>query len=160
MKTHTSLEIMSFSSEQQAVLQEVVEYWSSRGEESKLDNFSENDVLSLFNVISGHFLVQKSDLAKVEPVSKDIFQCNECGKWFDLAHSLERHKQSHLNKDKFSCAKCDKTFLFELALRKHMTKHVEPVKCDKCEKSFSTEDYLKEHKQTHRPLTSDPLILE
>ena len=94
-----SIEIMSFSSEQQAVLQEVVEYWSSRGEESKLENFTENDVLSLFNVISGHFLVQKNDLAKVEPISKDIFQCNECGKWFDLPHSLERHKQSHLSKE-------------------------------------------------------------
>ena len=54
-----SIVIMSFNSEQQAVPQEVVEYWSSRGEESKLENFTENDVFSLFNVISGHFLVQK-----------------------------------------------------------------------------------------------------
>ena len=59
------MEIMSFSSEQQAVLQEVVEYWSSRGEESKLENFTEKDVLCLFNVISGHFLVQKCKLVNV-----------------------------------------------------------------------------------------------
>ena len=117
------MEIMSFGSEQQSVLQKVVEYWSSRGDEGKLESFTEIDVLSLFNVISGHFLVQKGDIAKVEPVSKDIFQCNERGKWFVLPHSLDRHKQSHLKKDKFSCTKCDKTFPYKLTLRKYLTKH-------------------------------------
>ena len=49
------MKLKSFSSEQQSVLQEVVEYWSSRGEESKLKNVTKNYVLSLFNVISGNF---------------------------------------------------------------------------------------------------------
>ena len=31
----------------------------------QLENFTENDVLSLFIVISGHFVVQKGDLASV-----------------------------------------------------------------------------------------------
>ena len=148
---------MNFTSDQQAVLQEIVEYWSNRGEKEKMESFSENDVLSLFNVISGHFLVQKGDFAKVEPVAKqDIYQCNECGKWFDLPHSLERHKQSHQNKDKFACTKCDKTFLYQLTLSKHMAKHhVEsvPGKCDKCDKSFSSQEYLEEHRQIHHPAT-------
>ena len=94
-------------------------------------------------MISGKFVVQKGDVTKVKPVSKDTFQCNECGKWFDLPHSLEGHKQSHLNKDKFSCTKCGKTFLYKLVLRKHKTKHVEPVKCDKCDGSSSAEDCYK-----------------
>ena len=91
-------------------------------------------------MISGNYVVQK---AKVEPVSKDIFQCNECAKWFDLPRSLERHKQSHLNNDKFSCTMCGKTSPFGLALKKHMTKHTELVKCDKYDKSFSMDDYCK-----------------
>ena len=74
---------------------------------------------------------------------KDIFLGNECGKWFVLPHSLDRHKQSHLNKDKFSCTKCDKTFPYKLTLGKYMTKHVEPVKCYKCDESFSPEDCYK-----------------
>ena len=147
----------SFNAEQQAVLQEVVEYWSNRGEdEKKLDDFTENDVMSLFSVISGHFLLQKPDVSKVETeaVKKDIFQCNDCGKWFDLMHSLERHKtlmHSGAEKGKFPCTKCDKSFLYELALKKHLMKHVELSSCNMCEKSFSSAEYLKEHKQTHHP---------
>ena len=66
--------------------------------------------------MSRDFLKQACNLAAVELTKADIFQCSECGKWFDLAHNLERPKQSHLSKDKVSCAKCDKTFLYELAL--------------------------------------------
>ena len=147
----------NFTTEQQAVLQEVVEYWSSRGEEEKkLDDFTENDVMSLFSVISGHFLLQKPDLSRVETdaTKKDIFQCNDCGKWFDHMHSLERHKtltHSNAEKGKFPCTKCDKSFLYELTLKKHLMKHVELASCNLCGKSFSTVEYLKEHKQTHHP---------
>ena len=56
--------------------------------------------------------------ANVSRTKADIFQCNECGKWFDPPHNLKRPKQSHLSKDKVSCAKCDKTFPYELALKK------------------------------------------
>ena len=80
---------------------------------------------------------------------KDIFQCNECGKWFDLPHSLERHKQSHLLQDKYSSTKCDKAFFYELALKKHMRKHIQPTRCDMCDKMFSSVDYIEEHKETH-----------
>ena len=151
---------MNFTEEQQSILQEVVEYWTKRGEDTKLESFTENDVMSLFNVISGHFLLQKSDVREVQPINKDIFQCNECGKWFDLPHSLERHKQTHISsKDKIACSKCDKTFLYELALKNHMVKHIVPAKCDQCDKTFSSDEYLKEHKKTHENSKTDPLTI-
>merc|ERR1712030_226285 len=88
--------------------------------------FSAINQSSLFSVISGHFLVQKDDLPKMDTTVKDIFQCKECEKWFDLPHGLERHKQSHLLKDKYSCTKC--------------------------EKMFSSAEYIGKHKKTHHAL--------
>ena len=54
------IEIKSCNSEQLTALQEVVKYWSSRGGDSKLEKFTENNVLSLLNVICGNYVVQKA----------------------------------------------------------------------------------------------------
>jgi len=123
--TQHTARMHNLKSEQQAVLQEMVEHWSNRSEGEKMENFIENDVSSLFSVILGHFLVQKDDLPKVDTTVKDIFQCNEC----------------------------DETFSYELVMKKHMSKHVQPMKCDICEKMFSFAEYIEEHKKTHHAAT-------
>ena len=101
---------MNFTEEQQSILQEVVEYWTKRGEDTKLESFTENDVMSLFNVISGHFLLQKSDVREVQPINKDIFQCNECGRQFTQASHLKTHSNSHTGEKPYECDKCFKRF--------------------------------------------------
>lgn len=46
--------------------------------------------------------------------TKDVFLCDNCGKWFKNAANLRSHKRTHLDdslKKKHICSQCTKTFI-------------------------------------------------
>merc|ERR1712098_59716 len=130
------------------VIQQIVDHWSSK---DKKEQLSENDVLSLFEVLNGHFITRTGESANAIVIEDDqkIIDCKECGKMFSTVINLERHKLVHQNRNKFMCTKCDKKFISDAGLSKHMTKHIEPVKCIHCDKMFSTQEYLDQHMTIH-----------
>ena len=132
----------------QSVIQEIVDHWGNSGMKQQL---SENDVLSLFEVLNGHFITRTGDSVKPIVIEDDmkIIDCKECGKMFTTIVNLERHKLLHQDRNKFICTKCDKKFISDAGLSKHMTKHIEPVKCSQCDKMFSTQEYLDQHMTVH-----------
>ena len=142
--------------DQKTAIQEIVDYWTK----SKLDDESrrnvkltEEDVVSLFQVLDGHFLLKTGVEARdpAPPEVKPLNNCEDCGRMFDKAWALERHKQIHLNTERFPCSQCDRKFLSSAGLTKHLSKHSQPAQCPEveCGKQFTTKQYLDQHLQTH-----------
>ena len=139
--------------DQKNAIQEIVDYWtkSKLEDETKNVKLTEKDVVSLFQVLDGHFLtktgVEAQDPAPAEVKTQNM--CQQCGRFFDKAWALERHQQVHLNTERFPCSQCDRKFLSSAGLTKHLSKHNQPVRCDQCDKQFTTKEYLEQHVQTH-----------
>ena len=135
------------------LMQQIVDHWASRdtSDNNGKVTITENDVLSLFEVLNGHFISRTGVAARevVLDVEPKVIDCKECGKMFTTEMNLERHKQLHLNQEKLNCKKCDKKFMTEKGLTQHMTKHIEPVSCNVCDKQFSSQDYLDQHMAVH-----------
>ena len=134
------------------LMQQIVDHWAKReNSDDGKATITENDVLSLFEVLNGHFISRTGVAARevIVDVEPKVIDCKECGKMFTSEINLERHKQLHLNQEKLNCKKCDKKFMTEKGLTQHMTKHIEPVSCNLCEKQFSSQDYLDQHIAIH-----------
>ena len=136
------------------VLQQIIDCWSqSAGErETPFQKLSVNDVNSLFEVLSGHFISREGQAAfeeKIE-VQDKVIDCKECGKMFSTQVNLEKHMIIHNNPDRYMCQKCDKRFISNTGLARHMSKHVESVKCPTCDKMFTSQDYLDQHMTVHQ----------
>ena len=139
--------------DQKNAIQEIVDYWTKSKLEDETRNvkLTEEDVVSLFQVLDGHFLTKTGLEAKdpAPPEVKTANNCDHCGRMFDKAWTLERHKQTHLNTERFPCPQCDRKFLSSAGLTKHLSKHAKPAQCSQCEKQFTTKEYLDQHVQTH-----------
>ena len=134
------------------VIQEIVSHWTNAADVGTKPKLSENDILSLYEVLNGHFITRTGEAAK-EPIIDDtpkIIDCKECGKMFTTVVNLEKHKLVHQNRDKFVCTKCDRRFISDTGLAKHMTKHIEPVNCAQCKQTFTTQAYLDQHMAVHK----------
>ena len=144
--------------DQKNAIQEIVDYWTKSKLDDKTRNvkLTESDVESLFQVLDGHFLTKTGVQAR-DPAPPDVKaqnMCDHCGRFFDKAWTLERHKQIHLDTERFPCSQCDRKFLSSAGLTKHLSKHSQPAECGDCGKQFTTKEYLEQHVQTHHPVVA------
>merc|ERR1712243_3308 len=125
----------AWTAEQEDVMREVVRYWQEE-DRGGIAAFTEQDVQSLFNVISGHFLAEGSSTSQspsFQPTAgAAIHQCPvpDCGRWFDQPYALVKHQNLTHNKEKstpFQCSHCEKSFIYEVALKKHIRKNHEDM---------------------------------
>ena len=132
----------------QTVLQQIIDCWS----QSAAQKLSESDVLSLFEVLNGHFISRTGSAAFDEKLEEEdkVIDCKECGKMFCTQVNLDKHMMHHNNPDRYLCKKCDKRFISDVGLARHMSKHVESVKCPTCDKMFTSQDYLNQHMVVHQ----------
>ena len=144
------------SFDQKNAMKEIVDYWtkSKVDDESKNVQLTEHDVVSLFEVLEGHFLLRAHQVSQVPQPreEKGPLTCDKCGRMFDKPWTLERHQQVHLNTERFSCSKCDRKFLSSAGLTKHLSKHLPAASCSQCERQFTTQQYLDQHVTTHHAL--------
>ncbi|XP_061727920.1 zinc finger protein 37-like [Cydia pomonella] len=88
--------------------------------------------------------------------------CPDCPKRFKYAHSLAKHKDTHLEKT-HSCEQCSKKFGSQALLKMHMKCHERAARgatfrCTYCGKGFFESYNLQVHERTHRnerPFTCD-----
>ena len=142
---------MDMTKEQEKVIGEVISYWQKQERwasfnislyssflflrDVNMAEFSEQDVLSLLSVISGHFILgQQPSLPSLPLNHNESQQCPlpYCGKWFDKMSQLEKHKttmhpQSNTSSKSIGtnwpCGQCDQSFLYEPTLRNHLKSH-------------------------------------
>ncbi|XP_032525637.2 zinc finger protein 16-like [Danaus plexippus] len=82
------------------------------------------------------------------------FQCEDCPKWFKYAHSLAKHRDTHLEKTE-ECPQCPKKFGSTALLNVHMKTHERVLRgatfrCTYCGKGFFESYSLQAHERTHR----------
>ncbi|CAG9577059.1 unnamed protein product [Danaus chrysippus] len=82
------------------------------------------------------------------------FQCEDCPKWFKYAHSLAKHRDTHLEKTE-ECPQCPKKFGSTALLNVHMKTHERVLRgatfrCSYCGKGFFESYSLQAHERTHR----------
>ncbi|XP_063392356.1 zinc finger protein 184-like [Cydia fagiglandana] len=90
------------------------------------------------------------------------FACADCPKRFKYAHSLAKHRDTHLEKTQ-SCEQCSKKFGSQALLKMHMKCHERAARgatyrCTYCGKGFFESYNLQVHERTHRnerPFTCD-----
>ncbi|XP_053621940.1 zinc finger protein 124-like [Plodia interpunctella] len=82
------------------------------------------------------------------------FQCADCPKRFKYAHSLAKHRDTHLEKI-HGCDQCTKKFGSQALLKMHMKTHARALRgttfrCTYCGKGFYEAWNLQVHERTHR----------
>ena len=80
-----------------------------------------------------------------------IVQCPDCGKYFSMQSSLDKHSYSH-KEAKYSCELCGKCFQFESRLNQHMVTHInKKLPCPKksCDREFKNIGDLNCHMNVH-----------
>ncbi|XP_063545692.1 zinc finger and SCAN domain-containing protein 26-like [Cydia strobilella] len=90
------------------------------------------------------------------------YACADCPKRFKYAHSLAKHRDTHLEKT-LSCEQCSKKFGSQALLKMHMKCHERAARgathrCTYCGKGFFESYNLQVHERTHRnerPFTCD-----
>lgn len=99
--------------------------------------------------------VQSSSLAHLSisapavSASKSLYQCTDCGEWFNSSSELQMHASSSDHRP-FTCDLCNKRFQNRRSLNRHFRLHTNAsFACDRCPKQFKTLPYLKSHQQTH-----------
>ncbi|XP_029462753.1 LOW QUALITY PROTEIN: uncharacterized protein LOC115094144 [Rhinatrema bivittatum] len=78
------------------------------------------------------------------------YQCEQCGRSYRHASSLQNHKKSHTTGHYF-CSICDKTYSNLMALKNHQRTHFEVKRyhCVECGKSFKWQRQLVKHQLLH-----------
>ena len=110
------------------------------------------------NVETNHI---KFELEYEKPEKKlKTFDCNKCGKSFELSvrlkkHMQNKHGQTQNLKKANDCPHCNKTFKFELMLKRHVQFKCKKRKiatekefpCDLCDESYANFGNLHRHKK-------------
>lgn len=95
----------------------------------------------------------EEDLAKLNSMGADKFQCALCSKSYSTYSGLLKHKQLHCeanqSRKSFSCKYCEKEYVSLGALKMHIRTHTLPCVCKICGKAFSRPWLLQGHIRTH-----------
>lgn len=88
----------------------------------------------------------------LEPVEKQIFECEQCGRVFNRNDHLRRHNRLiHQKEGKAECPTCAVKFRTFIKLREHMMEvHMDPgpdISCPTCRKVFQSPASLSHHIQ-------------
>nr|XP_033800968.1 zinc finger protein 646-like [Geotrypetes seraphini] len=78
------------------------------------------------------------------------YQCEQCGRSYRHASSLQNHKKSHTT-GHYCCSICDKTYSNLMALKNHQRTHFEVKRyhCAECGKGFKWQRQLAKHQLFH-----------
>lgn len=89
------------------------------------------------------------DTEEVDEGARPKWECEECGKTFNSAHSLRIHKQCHSRP--WKCCTCGKSFSRKWILQGHERTHTgeKPFVCSTCQHAFADQSNLRAHMQTH-----------
>lgn len=114
------------------------------------DNFVDNFILNIFNILSQRKRALKKHQAEAHSGGR-AFECSICKKKLLHHRSLRDHKLTHANAKLHECTICGKGFPRSSSLRTHMIVHTadSPFVCDLCPARFKRSSVLKTHKLTH-----------
>ncbi|XP_072531632.1 uncharacterized protein [Salminus brasiliensis] len=79
------------------------------------------------------------------------FQCGQCGKRFRQIPHLRDHERLHTGTRPFVCSICDRAFLLAARLAEHARTHSgeKPYQCPVCHRAFRSLSNLGKHRKTH-----------
>uniref|UniRef100_A0AAY5F5N7 Zinc finger protein 865 n=1 Tax=Electrophorus electricus TaxID=8005 RepID=A0AAY5F5N7_ELEEL len=79
------------------------------------------------------------------------FQCGECGKRFRQIPHLRDHERLHAGTRPFVCGVCDRAFVLAARLAEHARTHSgdKPYQCTLCHRAFRSLSNLGKHRKTH-----------
>ncbi|XP_011631703.1 fez family zinc finger protein erm-like [Pogonomyrmex barbatus] len=101
----------------------------------------------------GKLGVKKSRLKACSPNRQGPQQCQVCGKVFNNASALTKHKLTHSDERKYVCTMCGKAFKRQDHLNGHMLTHrnKKPYECkaEGCGKSYCDARSLRRHTENH-----------
>ncbi|XP_012055019.1 PREDICTED: uncharacterized protein LOC105618089 [Atta cephalotes] len=101
----------------------------------------------------GKLGVKKSRLKASSPNRQGPQQCQICGKVFNNASALTKHKLTHSDERKYVCTMCGKAFKRQDHLNGHMLTHrnKKPYECkaEGCGKSYCDARSLRRHTENH-----------
>ncbi|XP_053622795.1 zinc finger protein 497-like [Plodia interpunctella] len=101
------------------------------------------------------FLSQEEQIKEVETRKNEKVSsghnCPQCGKHYDNANALERHKKNYhvLKPDFFMCDICSCVFKNKRTLRSHMVNHSWVFTCLTCSFKTKQRPVLRKHRQFH-----------
>jgi len=100
------------------------------------------------NYTEGKILMQNSD---TPPISKKIYTCNMCSRWFTQINHLQRHFRVHTDERPFHCRHCPKSFTHKRYLSAHLRIHtgLKPYQCSVCGKTFTDKSNYNRHVKLH-----------
>ena len=107
-----------------------------------------------------HFKACSSSVPPNSSLPNGKYECDICGKTYELRPSLQRHMRIHLGLDEFKCSICEKQFSDAKSLRGHIFIHTgeKPFSCRFCEFKFRDKSTLRKHETRHgteRPFKCD-----
>ncbi|XP_026740649.1 zinc finger and SCAN domain-containing protein 26-like [Trichoplusia ni] len=102
----------------------------------------------------------KCKCIKKEKDSKK-YECQECGKTFDVYKKFYLHQRSHDRKNICPLDGCEKKFATKGDLEKHIRTHTgeRPYQCEVCGRKFTQRGSLKGHRETvHASLSQEVIV--
>ena len=111
--------------------------------------FSESYLKVHLNAHLGKTLPKKNRRKKETEESPPTVLCNQCGKSFDSARSLQIHRQQ-VHEVPFKCSLCKERFTSQDLFAEHLCAHSGMEQCDLCEKAFATVKVLRQHLFLHK----------